>query len=192
MRRSVPSRLAVDDPDRALDDDDELVADLALAHERLVRRVDVLRRRSARSAGGPRGRGPRTAARGAASSIVSRSPRVAARLGHRPSLLLDPLAPGPDPRVVIIAPAGRATASRSPARRRRRPRAGGRAPGSSRSPIESSASIACARTSGSSEREAAPDDAAGLGCAEDDQRAEGQVRSSARSRLPRTSQQEGE
>ena len=59
--------------DGALEEHDEPVPEVAFGHERLVRRVDPLDRRSRRSAGGPRGRGPRRAAR-AEAGASSRAP----------------------------------------------------------------------------------------------------------------------
>ncbi len=149
-RRSVPSaRRGRRAP--ALDDDEQLVADLALADERLPGRVDVLDRRPSRSAGGPPARGRSNSGTRRRQSIVSRSPRV--RLVSGISLRSCPTrrARPRDPRVVIIDAAGRARlasctsiASSSSSRTRAR--------GARRSPIESRASIAWARTSGSSDR----------------------------------------
>ena len=101
-----PVRLGALHADRAVEQDEQLVTDLALADDDLARPRRSARRRRRRPAAGPPGRGARTAGRDGARASVSSSPRLASVPVMSPPSPATRPARRPDPRVVIMPQPG--------------------------------------------------------------------------------------
>ena len=154
--------LAPSDEDAPLEDHEEFVADVALRDEGIARLepafrgdgghpLQILGRETLEERDDPESQ------HGLERALRGRD------VGHIVSVGADPSGQTPDPRVRIIAKRAddRVVEGRRRASARTRRVSRSRAP-SRRSPTESRASMACARTSGSAGPEAAPDDAPAL------------------------------